>query len=68
MGPLGRALRSPRVLIALAMIAGIGGCAVFAGTLAPHDPGDQNLLSILTPPAWADSGDPACGHDGQVIG
>jgi len=58
-GPLGRALRSPRVLVALAMVIGIGCCAAFAGTLAPHDPGDQNLLAILTPPAWADGGDPA---------
>jgi len=53
-----RSLRSPRVLIALGMILCIGCCAVFAGYLAPHDPGDQNLLSILTPPAWADGGDP----------
>ena len=26
--------------------------------IAPHDPSDQNLLSILTPPAWAPGGDP----------
>jgi len=58
-GALGRALRSPRVLLALAMLVGIACCAIFAGTLAPHDPGDQNLLSILTPPAWADGGDPS---------
>ncbi len=54
-----RSLRSPRVLIAFGMILCIGCCAVFAGYLAPHDPGDQNLLSILTPPAWADGGDPS---------
>jgi peptide/nickel transport system permease protein len=54
-----RSLRSPRVLIALFMIVGILCCAVFAGRIAPADPGDQNLLSILTPPAWASGGDPA---------
>ncbi len=54
---LARSLRSPRVLIALGMLLCIGFCAVFAGLIAPHDPGDQNLLSILTPPAWVDGGD-----------
>ena len=57
-GPLARTLRSPRVLVALAMILGITACALFAGFIAPHDPGEQNLLSILTPPAWAEGGDP----------
>jgi peptide/nickel transport system permease protein len=54
-----RSLRSPRVLVALAMILCIVGCAIFAPAFAPHDPADQNLLSILTPPAWANGGDPA---------
>jgi peptide/nickel transport system permease protein len=58
-GPVARSLRSPRVLIALGMVLGIGFCAVFAGWIAPHDPADQNLLAILTPPAWADGGDPS---------
>ena len=57
MNALPRALRSPRVVIALAMVLGIASCAIFAPWLAPHDPGDQNLLSILTPPAWLDGGD-----------
>src|SRR3984885_14951744 len=57
MEALRRLLHSPRVLIAFGMILCIAGCAIFAGFLAPHDPGDQNLLSILTPPAWADGGD-----------
>jgi peptide/nickel transport system permease protein len=47
------------VLIALVMILCIAICAVFAGWIAPHDPGDQNLLAILTPPAWAVGGDPS---------
>jgi peptide/nickel transport system permease protein len=51
-------LRSPRVLIALGMVLSIGACAIFAGSLAPHDPGEQNLLSILTPPIWQTGGDP----------
>jgi peptide/nickel transport system permease protein len=57
-GSLLRALRSPRVLLALAMMLCIAVCAAFAGLLAPHDPAEQNLLSILTPPAWAPDGDP----------
>jgi peptide/nickel transport system permease protein len=59
MGPLGRTLRSPRVLIALGMIGCITACAVFASALAPHDPGEQNLLSLLTPPIWNAGGYPS---------
>jgi peptide/nickel transport system permease protein len=54
-----RSLRSPRVVIALCMILCIVLCAVFANRIAPNDPGDQNLLSILTPPFWVEGGDPA---------
>jgi peptide/nickel transport system permease protein len=54
-----RSLRSPRVLIALALILCIGGCAILAPVVAPHDPAEQNLLSILLPPAWVGGGDPA---------
>ena len=56
---LAHCLRSPRVLIALGMVLSIGACAIFAGSLAPHDPGEQNLLSILTPPIWQTGGDPS---------
>ena len=56
---ISRSLRSPRVVIALVMIICILSCAVFAGRIAPNDPSDQNLLSILTPPAWAEGGDRA---------
>lgn len=55
---LAHCLRSPRVLIALGMVLSIGACAIFASSLAPHDPGEQNLLSILTPPIWQAGGDP----------
>ncbi|HTV35165.1 MAG TPA: ABC transporter permease [Xanthobacteraceae bacterium] len=54
-----RSLRSPRVWIAFAMVMGVGFCAVFAGAIAPHDPAEQNLLSILLPPAWLQGGDPS---------
>jgi peptide/nickel transport system permease protein len=54
-----RSLRSPRVVIALCMILCIVFCAVFAYRIAPNDPGDQNLLSILTPPFWVEGSDPA---------
>jgi peptide/nickel transport system permease protein len=59
MAALARSLRSPRVLIALVMILCILCCAIFAGLIAPNDPGDQNLLSILVPPTWSPGGDPA---------
>jgi peptide/nickel transport system permease protein len=55
---LARSLRSPRVLIALGLVVAIAACAIFAGALSPHDPSEQNLLSILTPPAWDVGGDP----------
>jgi dipeptide transport system permease protein len=56
---LRRSLRSPRVLIALGLVLFIAACAIFAPLLAPHDPAEQDLLSILLPPAWADGGNPS---------
>jgi dipeptide transport system permease protein len=53
---LSRSVRSPRVVIALAMVAIVAACAGFAGRMAPHDPGQQNLLAILAPPAWSAGG------------
>jgi peptide/nickel transport system permease protein len=55
--PLIRSLRSPRLWIAFAMVMSVGLCAAFAGAIAPHDPAEQNLLSILLPPAWLPGGD-----------
>jgi peptide/nickel transport system permease protein len=52
-----RSLRSPKVLLAAAMALCIAICALFAGFLARHDPAEQHLLAILTPPAWARGGD-----------
>jgi peptide/nickel transport system permease protein len=54
-----RSLRSARVLVALGLVLFIGACALFAPLIAPHDPAEQNLLSILLPPAWSDGGDRA---------
>ncbi len=50
-------LRSGRVQIGLIIIAILAICAIFAPWIAPNDPNEQNLLSILTPPAWTDGGD-----------
>jgi len=46
-GSLSRSLRSPRVLVALGLILCIGCCAIFAPSIAPYDPAEQDLLSIL---------------------
>ncbi|HEX3402897.1 MAG TPA: ABC transporter permease [Acetobacteraceae bacterium] len=54
-----RALRSGRVLAGAALILFVASCALFAPLLARHDPGDQDLLSILLPPAWQHGGDTA---------
>jgi len=56
-GAFARSLRSPRVVIALGMVAVVGFCAAFAGVIAPHDPAEQNLLAILMPPVWSSGGD-----------
>jgi dipeptide transport system permease protein len=59
MRAISRSIRSPRVVIALGVIVCIGCAAVFAPLIVPHDPSEQNLLSLLLPPAWASGGDPA---------
>jgi peptide/nickel transport system permease protein len=41
------------------LLLAVAVCAVGAPALAPHDPGDQDLLNILLPPAWMSGGDPA---------
>jgi ABC-type antimicrobial peptide transport system permease subunit len=46
-------LRSGRVVIGLGLVLFLGMCALLAPLIAPHDPAEQNLLSILLPPAWA---------------
>ncbi len=56
---LRRALAEPRVLIGGGLMLLILAVAVLAPLLAPHDPGEQDLLNTLLPPAWADGGDAA---------
>ena len=56
-GALGRCLRSPRVLIGGGIALAILLAALFAPWLAPHDPGDQDLLNTLQPPMWQAGGE-----------
>jgi peptide/nickel transport system permease protein len=49
--------RSGRVIAGGVLLLAVAVCAVAAPALAPHDPGDQDLLSILLPPAWMSGGD-----------
>lgn len=50
---------NPRIGVGGALVLLVLLCAVLAPLLAPHDPNEQNLLSILLPPAWVHGGDPA---------
>lgn len=54
-----RPLRSGRVLCGALLILLVALCAVFAPLLTSHDPGEQDLLNILLPPAWSAGGDAA---------
>jgi peptide/nickel transport system permease protein len=49
----------PRVWVGGAILLAILLVALFAPMLAPHDPGEQDLLNILLPPAWSPGGDHA---------
>jgi len=50
------ALRNGRVLIGLVLLVILLVVAVLAPVLAPHDPAQQDLLNLMTPPAWAEGG------------
>jgi peptide/nickel transport system permease protein len=50
-------MRSARVMIGLTIVVLIALVALFAPLLAPHDPNEQALVSILLPPAWLPDGD-----------
>lgn len=52
-------LKSARVLTGAALIAAIATAAIAAPWLARRDPGEQDLLAVLLPPAWMEGGDPA---------
>ena len=51
-------LRSGRVIVGGLLIFTVAACALAAPLLARHDPGEQDLLSVLLPPAWMMGGDP----------
>jgi peptide/nickel transport system permease protein len=53
---LRQTLRSGRVLVGGGIVLIIALCAIFAPLIAPHDPGDQDLLANLLPPAFIDGG------------
>lgn len=55
--PLPPWLRSGRVLTGLAIVLFMSFLALFAPWLAPNDPGEQDLIATLLPPAWAAGGD-----------
>jgi peptide/nickel transport system permease protein len=49
--------RSGRVIIGGLLLLVVLICAIAAPWLAPHDPNEQELLSILLPPAWMSGGE-----------
>jgi peptide/nickel transport system permease protein len=48
-----QAARRPKALVSAVVIAGVVVTALLAPLLAPYDPNQQNLLSVLQPPAFA---------------
>jgi peptide/nickel transport system permease protein len=54
---LRRCLAEPRVRVGSALMAMLLLVAILAPVLAPHDPGEQDLLHTLVPPVWSPDGD-----------
>jgi peptide/nickel transport system permease protein len=54
---LRRCVAEPRVRVGGTLMLLLLLTAIFAPLLAPHDPGDQDLLHTLVPPLWASDGD-----------
>src|SRR5258708_35782384 len=52
-------MREMRVWIGGAILLFVLMLALFASVLAPHDPGEQDLLNILVPPMWQPGGNAA---------
>jgi peptide/nickel transport system permease protein len=52
------ALKNGKVQIAMVLLLGLLAVAVLAPELAPHDPAQQDLLNMLTPPQWESGGNP----------
>jgi peptide/nickel transport system permease protein len=51
--------RNPAALAGLLILLTVIGAAVFADSVAPHDPARQSLIRRFTPPFWAQGGNPA---------
>ncbi|MGI4855719.1 MAG: ABC transporter permease [Janthinobacterium lividum] len=64
--PSRKHLRTLNLWLGGAIVAFVVICALFAPLLAPHDPQNQDLLHMLTPPAWMSDGSAAfpLGTDG----
>jgi peptide/nickel transport system permease protein len=52
-----RLLRAVNLWLGGAIVLVVVFCAIFAPWLAPHDPLEQDLLHMLSPPAWLPDGD-----------
>ncbi|MEQ7922201.1 ABC transporter permease [Xanthomonas sp. WHRI 1810A] len=61
-----RALREPSFCVGAGFMLLLLLIAIFAPALAPHGPNEQDLMSVLLPPFWADGGtlDYPLGTDG----
>ena len=55
----GRLLGQPRLLVGGVILVVVALAALFAAWIAPHDPLEQDLLHMLSPPMWADGGEAA---------
>ena len=50
-------IRQPLALVGCLVLLVVGGAAVLAPQVAPHDPAKQSLIRRFTPPVWAPKGD-----------
>lgn len=58
-GVLRQLLRQPRVLVGGGILLVVALAAILAPWVAPHDPLEQDLLHMLSPPMWAQGGEAA---------
>jgi peptide/nickel transport system permease protein len=45
-------------VLGLLIVVGVSLLAIFAGSVSPHDPYDQEVVNRLKPPVWAEGGSP----------
>ncbi len=45
-------------ILGLLIVVGVSAMAIFAGSVSPHDPYDQEVTNRLVPPVWAEKGSP----------